>query len=442
MTSTAAQPAEKRGWLQSPFVSFRHRGYAWLWAANVCHGAVQGAQGFLIIWLVIETLERDYPSTLFTVALAIPALLLGLPAGRFADRADRRLLLVASHLAVALVLLLTAILTTAGVLSLGLVLVMTVLAAMGMTMGEPVRLALIPALVPRERILNGNALSGLGAGLGAVAGIPLTGLALDAWPVESSFVVLAVVAAAGALFLFPLRVPDRELAPDCGGPVATGNGPATILGDMAQAFRFVWTKLELRLLFVVLLLSALLSPWLVLDFPAMQDRLDVGVRAVAFLGIFLGIGAIVSTVALACIRRVRGAGAWYGVVVIASALAALGAWFSTSYGLTGFAMALSGVAVGVQGLLFLTIVQSHAPVTVMGRVMGIYVALTAAAGLLAPPLARGGRALVQDDGWPAFATIVLVGIVAFVLVRNPRLRRMPSHPEPEEPDEATEPGPG
>ena len=60
MTSTETQPEPTpRGRLQ-PFASFRYRNYRWLWAANVCAGAVATTQGFLITWLFIEALDRVY----------------------------------------------------------------------------------------------------------------------------------------------------------------------------------------------------------------------------------------------------------------------------------------------------------------------------------------------------------------------------------------------
>ena len=86
MTSTGAEAGAEHGRRFQPFASFRERGYPWLWAANVSYGAAQSAQTFLFVWLVIEKLDRDYPSALLA-ALAIPTLLLALPAGRVADRA-------------------------------------------------------------------------------------------------------------------------------------------------------------------------------------------------------------------------------------------------------------------------------------------------------------------------------------------------------------------
>ena len=434
MTSTEEERGGGGGWRFQPFASFRERGYPWLWAANVTSGAVQSAQAVLVIWLVIEKLDRDYPSALLA-ALAIPTLLLALPAGRVADRGDRRLLLMASHVAVALALLLSAILVAADVLSVGLVVVMGVLASAGLALGAPVRHALVPALVPRERILNANALNDVAFALGAGAGIPLAGVVVAGWGVEVAFVILAAMAAVGVLFLIPLRVPPREPAAQDDEAAGGQSKPTTLRGDIAEGFRFVWGTTRLRLLFVLLLAAALVGPWLALEL--VRDRFDLNARGVSFLYLFLGLGTLVSVAVLASIPRVRNAGRWYGLAIIASALLAMAVWLSSNYGLTAFFMSLFGLALGFRGLIFLTMVQSHTPITIMGRVMGIYVTVIAAAGLLTQPIARAGRALLEDGGWIVFAGIVLVGVVAWVLIRNPGLRRMPSHPE--EPAEAAPP---
>ncbi len=439
MTSLEPQPDRERRWRLQPFASFRYRGYRWLWAANLTSGAVQGAQSFLVVWLVIEDVSLNYNSGLFTAAMALPLLLLGLPAGRFADRGDRRLLLMASHLTVALVLMLTAVLTAADLMSSTLAVLAVALAVAGVAIGRPVRLALIPALVPRKRILNANALNELGLGLGAVGGIPMAAAVADRWAVGGAFAILAAISAIGALLLIPLRVPPREPEPAEGEAAEARAQPATMRGDIIEGFRFLWSSTELRMLLVLLLAASLAGPWLALDFAATQERLDISVRELALLSVFLGVGVVVSTIALAFVPRVRSAGAWFGAVIIASVLAAIAVWFSSSYGLTGFLMGLYGLALGVYGLLFLTLVQSHTPMAVMGRVMGVYVALAAAAGLLSPQIARGGQAVLQDEGWVVCSAIVLVGVVATILWRNPGLRRMPSHPEPAQPvdEEAT-----
>ena len=438
MTSTEEEPGGGGGWRFQPFASFRIRNYRWLWAANLTHGAFQTTQGFAIAWLVIEALDRDYPSALLA-ALAIPTLLLALPAGRVADRGDRRLLLMASHLAVALGLLLSAILIAADVLSLGLVILVAVLTAAASTLGEPVRLALIPALVPKERILNANALDSLGLLLGGGVVGGLQAVILRYWAIEVAFLLQAIVVATGALFLLPLRVPPREPAADNGEATEKPAKPATMRSDIAEGFRFLWGTVELRMLFVLLLTATLVGPWLAYQLTG--DRLDLPLRAQLLLTFLLAAATVVTAIVLTMVPRVRNAGGWYGLAIIASALLAVAVWISPAYLLTAVLMSLIGLGLGFRGLIFLTMVQSHTPITVMGRVMGIYVTVIAAAGLLAQPIARAGRALLEDDGWIVFAAIVLVGVVAAVLIRQPGLRRMPSHPE-EDTSSAAESGSG
>lgn len=429
MTSTEAQPEGERPRRLQPFASFRYRNYRWLWAANVCAGAVATTQGFLIAWLFIEALDRVYNRGATELTGALPVLVLGLLAGRFADRRDRRLLLMGSHVGVSLILLLAAALAAADLLSFGLTLLLVSLGAAAAVFGRPVRLALIPAIVLKERILNANALDTVGLGLGGIALIPVTlGLSLGL-PIEGAFVILAAVSALGAVFLIPLRLSPRGPEQD-GSDAASEHSQLVVAGGgIMDGFRFLWRTVELRLLFWLLVTATLIGPWAALTFVAAEERLDITLQQWALLSLFLGVGTIVSTIALAFVRRLPRAGTWYGALIVASALAAVGVGFSSSYGLIGLLMGLYGLALGVRGLLFVTLVQSHTPIAVMGRVMGLFVVLTAAAGLLGPPITRAGQALLQDDGWIVFSGIVLVGVVALVLAWSPKLRRMPSHPE-------------
>ena len=439
MTSTEEGTGGGGGWRLQPFASFRERGYPWLWAANVTHGAFQGTQSFAIVWLTIEMLDGDgFRLGLIELAMALPILLFGLLAGRLADRRDRRLLLMASHTVGAVFLLLTAILVAANVLSLGLVFVVAFLAAAGSAFGEPVRLALIPALVPKERILNANALDNLGLLLGAGVGAGLQAVILRFWAIEGAFVLQAVVVGAGALFLIPLRVPPREPEAE-NGTAAEPERPTTMRGDIAEGFRFLWRTVELRLLFVLLLTATLVGPWLA--FQLTGDRLDIHVTAQILLTFLLSASSFVTAIVLTMVPRVRNAGRWYGLAIITSALLAMAVWISPVYWVTALLMTLTGLTLGFRWLVFRTVVQSHTPIRVMGRVMGIYVTVIAAGGLLAQPITRAGQALLEDDGWIVFAGIVLVGVVAWVLIRQPGLRRMPSHPE-EDTSSAVESGSG
>ena len=383
--------------------------------------------------MVLEALDRDYPDALFTVTLALPALLLGLPAGLLADRRDRRRLLMASHLLTGLFLLATAVLAAADVLSLPLVFLMAILTIGGLALGEPVRLALVPAVVPKERILNANALDHFGVLLGAAVGAGLQSAMLRFWGIEAAFVVMAIVVAMGAFFLRRLDLPSREPQQVTDGQEDSGDRsrPVPVRADIGAGFRFLWGSRPLRVMFLLMLVSVLIPPWLAVEMAGVW--LEVELRARIFLTAMISVGWFLTAVVLSVVQRVPSAGLLFSVALIAFALLAVAVWASWIYGVTAALILLIGLTLGFRWILVLTVLQSHTPIAVIGRVMGIFVALLAAAQLLQPLIERVGVALLGSGGWTLLAAVVLAAGVALVVVRSPSLRRLPSHPE--EPDD-------
>ena len=448
VTSSEARPPDQRERRLQPFASFRYRNYRWLWAANVTHGVVENAQRFAILWLALDTLDGGSRLVgLVTLMAVVAPLLLTLPAGVLADRKDRRLVLVASHVLVAFGLVVAAILNGTGAASQGLVVLIAFILGVGVAVGEPVRAAVIPAIVPGNRLLNANALYALGRGLGAIVGPVLAGVLIGTSGMGSAFVVLAVVILGGALFLKPLRLPSRGSSPSpqqaAGSPQPQAIGG--MFDDIGEGFRFVTSRWgELRGLFALLVATSLLGPWLVLDIGPTLDQLDVSPRTASLLFVVLGLGALVTVFILASIGRVTNAGTWYGVALVAGAVLAAGISLADSYALVALLMFIYGLALDGRSILFHTLVQSRTPISLVGRAMGTYffvLAIGAVLGALVSLPEVGG---LRDQGWLTAAVVVLVGVVAMILWRNPGLRRMPSHPEPAQPvdDEAVAPGTG
>ena len=432
MTSTDAQPAEKRGWLQSPFVSFRHRNYRWLWAANVCNGLVQSAQRFAFVWLAFDLSGATSFLGLVALMVSLPALLLTLPAGVLTDRTNRRLLLASSHVLVAFALVLTAVLSETQMVSTSLLLVTAFLVGIGVGVGEPVRAALVPAIVPKSRLLNANALYALAQGAGAVVGPALAGATIALWGVSSAFVVLAGVMLAGALFLIPLRVPPREPLPSTaeGETVPRPQSRPGMWGSIAEGFGFIFSGTTVvGSLFLLLLVTALGGPWLATNYANLVNDLDISSQTASGLFALMGATSLASLFVIASIPRLRNAGGWYAALGAAGALLTVGISSSSNLGLTALLMVPYGLVVGVSGIIFLTLVQSVTPITLMGRVMAIQsvvLALGAAVGGLVVAI---DREAVQSDAGVIAAGVVIAVVAVAIVVRNPRLRRMPSHPE-------------
>lgn len=447
MSNAGEWGAGRRERRLQPFASFQYRNYRWLWAANLSNGVVESAQRFALIWLALDTLDGGSRLTgLVALAALVAPLVLALPAGVLADRKDRRLILAASHILVAVALVVGAILSGAGVVTQGLVVLVAFLIGVGAAIGEPVRAALIPAVVPASRLLNANALYLLGRGLGAIVGPVLVGVTISASGMGSALVVLAAVMLGGALFLKPLRLPSRESvpSPQQAAEFSERLAPGGMLDDIGEGYRFVTSRWsELRGLFALLVAASLLGPWLALDIGPTLGRLDVSARDASLLFLVLGLGALITVVILASIRRLTNAGTWYGIALVAGAVLTAGISLANSYALVALLMFVYGLALDGRGILFRTLVQSRTPMSLVGRAMGTYFFVTAVGAALGALVSLVGRDVLRSEGWLIAAVIVLTGVTTLVLVRNPDIRRMPTHPDPAQPaDEAAKAAPG
>ena len=447
MTSIEEWDVPEGGGRLQPFASFRYRNFRWLWAAGVSYGWVRSSYFFAFAWLALETLDAGV-SFLGAVALVagLPLLLLVLPAGVLADRMDRRFLLAASHILIALALVLAAILSGAASVSKGLVLVAAFIPGIGLALGDPVRAALIPSIVPRRRLLNANALEVFSQGAGAVVGPGVTGVAIALWDVEGAFVVLAVVMLVGTLFLIPLRVPPHNApssTPEEPDPPRRLT-PAGMFADIGAGLRFVTSGApEMRVLFVLLVTATLLGPWLVLDVGVFVDNLDVSATDASWLFAVIGAGGLITELILASITRLSNGGGWYLGMLIAGAIVTLLIWFSGSYSMVAALCVVYGLAVAGRGILFRTLVQVRTPLFLMGRTMAIYFTVLAVGVVLSGVVTAAGASALRGDAGTIAAVAAMVVVCGYVMVRNPELRRMSTYPEPAElADEPSTAAPG
>jgi MFS family permease len=138
----------------------------------------------------------------FLVELA-PGILLSPLAGHVADRWDRRRILVVLLLVQAVALLPLLALRDAGDLWIGYA-VITVQAAL-FTVFEPTKNALLPTLVPADRLVAANSLVGLNQNLGRLVGAPLGGLLLAVGSLTTIVVVDAVSFVLAAALIIRIR---------------------------------------------------------------------------------------------------------------------------------------------------------------------------------------------------------------------------------------------
>jgi MFS family permease len=151
-------------------------------------------------WLLVSQPGNTILVALVQTADTLPVVLLALPAGVLADVFDRRLLLIATQLFLAVVSVTLAGLAAVGQLTPGVLLTLTFLGGAGSGVTAPAWQAMIPDLVPRTEIRASSVLGSVSVNVGRAVGPALAGLliaALGVAPVfalnATSFVVFAGV---------------------------------------------------------------------------------------------------------------------------------------------------------------------------------------------------------------------------------------------------------
>ena len=122
--------------VERPANAITVRPFRLLWLNNICFFLVSNAQRFVFGWLVLDGLNRsesDQGVVVFT--LGLPSALLVLQAGVWADRWDRRSMLIWTQVAGGAVMAVTALLIRADALSFNWVIIVTLFAGAASAIG-------------------------------------------------------------------------------------------------------------------------------------------------------------------------------------------------------------------------------------------------------------------------------------------------------------------
>ena len=146
-----------------------------LWLNALSFSLANGMRMVALAWLALDL--TDSPSTVGLVLFAqgVPLALLSLPAGVWADRFDRRMLLAISQVITIAVTAALAALIYMDVVTTWWLLAFASATGATMALGQPSRQALVPALVGKERLLNAIVLNNIVQNLSTVAGPALAG---------------------------------------------------------------------------------------------------------------------------------------------------------------------------------------------------------------------------------------------------------------------------
>lgn len=339
------------------------RDFALLWFALLGMGVGEQMLEVAIGWQVYTNHRSALYLGLIGLAEFIPMFLLALPAGHFADRFPRRLVLALSLLLSAAVAVGLALVSAAGVTAVAPFLALALGAGVAMAIGTPAARALGPTLVPLALLPSAMTLRSIATQAAQVGGPALGGLLYPLAP-GVVYSVAAVICVSAALCSVAIRHRPGLHAPEArdGAP-----GLASVLAGVG----FI-ARTQVLLGAITLDLLAVLFGGAVALLPLFaRSILHVGPVGLGLLRSAPALGALAAAVILTR-RPLRGrTGRTLLVVVGAFGASMVVFGLSRSYPLSFAALAVSGFVDMFSMNIRATIAALATPDALRGRVMAV-----------------------------------------------------------------------
>jgi MFS family permease len=356
----------------SPMAAFRYSEFRIYYAGVLLANIGNWMQQFALGWLVVELAIRDgnpelaaFYLGLVGLARSAPALLSGLVGGVFADRTDRRKLLLVTRTTAMLIAGLLALLTLTGVVNIGLVMVLSAIATATFGFDAPGRMAILPLIVPGDAVFSGMSVTRAAQQSAILIGPLVGGLLVGPYGVGGVLVVIALMYLASA-WLVVLMAPR---------PVSARARATPVLRAFRDGLEYIRGEPVVFWLFVVGMYFAMLAQSFVQLLPAVaHETLHVGAVELSWLAGAAGAGALVGAFLSAISGVVRRRG-WM-LLGMAAAAGVLLIAFSLQRDLVP-AVIFSGL-LGCANITYAgsqsNLIQAYCPDHLRGRVMGLMVA--------------------------------------------------------------------
>ena len=402
---------------QRPANALTSRQFRFLWFNNVTFFLVANAQRFVFGWLVLDGLQRgEGTQGLVVFTLGLPAALLVLQAGAWADRWDRRRMLIATQLAGGVAMMATALLVGADRIGLGWIIVATLLAGSASAIGAPVRSALIPALVAKDQLFSAIAVNAIAMTLSMILGPLLAKTVGDQFGFEGAFWFQAILLFVGIAFLLRLEVPAHEEV----------GQRRSVVAETRLAVRHVLADHNLATLFRLLLVASLtINPAVMVTMQAhVKDELGrtAGDAAIPFA--LMGLGIAISSVVVMRKGDMPNKGAVFQRAMMCGTALTFLIGRSNSFAQVLVLSFLMGLAGGFFINMNQGLIQANTPQPVMGRVMGLYTLVTVGLLPFGALLLGTVASIIGVGNTISLAAAVGFAVVAITYRRNTELRRL------------------
>lgn len=415
--SVETQPKPRSG-LQT-FQALKYRDFRLLWIGQVVSSVGTWMQ---IIAQALLVLKITHGSALalgiVSLAQAASFFLFALLGGSIADLIDKRRLLLFTQSMSMLLAFLYAFLTYIGVIQVWMIVLLAFCSGTIISFDQPTRSALIPVLVPREKLMNAISLQSTIFNGAAVFGPALAGITIGIIGYAGNF-FLNGVSYLGVLFaLYVMHVPEEaaKQSTERRGPLF--NSILAALGAVRRDAALPWILSGYAALLFFGPSSSLILPVFA------TQILHLNAFQLGLLFAAAGIGTVIGALTVASLGDFQ----YKGALLLVSFFLWVGALFlfgiSRSYWFSIFALFLFGMSQNGVGATTITLMQTRVPPQMRGRVMSLNTLLVMGMRPLGD-FAAGGLITLVGAPPTVIISASIVGLYSlFLLVARPVVRTL------------------
>jgi MFS family permease len=344
----------------APLSLLRYRSFIQFWVARVATTAALQIQAVAVGWQIYELTGSALDLGLVGLAQFIPALLLLLVAGHFADRYDRRKIIAAAEVTQGSAVALLAVGTAGGWMTRELMLATVFMIGAGRAFEAPTMSALLPRLVPVPMLSRAVASSSAAHQAAAIAGPALGGLVYYYGSATFAYATACALFATACVLMLLIRAAPQ---PSTREPIDVRMFFAGI--TFLRHNPIVLGAISLDLFAVLLGGATALLPIFA------RDILAVGPDGLGLLRAAPGIGALAISVVLTRRPPKQRVGQIMFATVAGFGLATIVFAISRSFVLSTLALAVLGAMDMISVVIRQTLVQLHTPDSMRGRVSAV-----------------------------------------------------------------------
>ena len=321
---------------------------------------------YAIMWYIALDSDSGLMMTIMVLCTFIPSLILTPFAGVWADRLNRKALMIVADLAIALVTLVIAILFFFGIKDIWIIFIVSVGRSIGQAIHQPAVSAVYPQIVPEDKLLK---VQGINQGIqsASMVGLPLlAGFLLSQISIEFIFLIDVITAAIAVwMLIFIIKLPKHKAEEE--------KKEIHYIKDIkdglvyAKNHKFVLSILVFGFLFVFLMAA-----------PAFLTYIQVGrvfggeLWRLTYLEAFFGVGMVLGSITISLWGGFKNRLKTFFISYLLIGAGGIGLglpydfWiYIIVWGIMGFFMSLSSP-------ILVTLVQEKVEPEYIGRVFSVY----------------------------------------------------------------------